>query len=130
MFPIAAIFENLTKWTMIFQLNCSNEMKIIVTLSLHKKLSFRLRISSLNVTKSSFLRIWSHLLKKSLMGNHVVIRTFKNEYEFLIFISIFILILQSKTQKIFAPIFLLAMQISNLTSASHCCLFPVLRQCK
>ena len=40
--------------------------------SLHKKWSFPLRISSVNVTKfASFLRIWSHLLKKSLMGNFI-----------------------------------------------------------
>ena len=40
--------------------------------SLHKKWSFPLRISSVNVTKfASFLRIWSHLLKKSLMGHFI-----------------------------------------------------------
>ena len=39
---------------------------------LHKKWSFPLKISSVNVTKSaSFLRIWSHLLKKSLMENFI-----------------------------------------------------------
>ena len=42
--------------------------------SLHKKWSFPLRISTVNVTKSAvLLRIWSHLLKKSLM-----ILTWKN----------------------------------------------------
>ena len=34
----------------------------------HKKWSFALRISSVNATKSA---IWSHLLKKSLMGNFI-----------------------------------------------------------
>ena len=34
---------------------------------LHKKWSFLLSISSVNVTKSAVLRIWSHLLKKSLV---------------------------------------------------------------
>ena len=43
-----------------------------VYLSLHKKWSFPLRISSVNVTKSAgFLRIWSHLLKKSLIENNI-----------------------------------------------------------
>ena len=40
--------------------------------SLHKKRSFPLRISSVNVTKSAiFLRIWSHLLKKSSIENFI-----------------------------------------------------------
>ena len=39
----------------------------------HKKWSFALRISSVNVTKASwsFLWIWSHLLKNSLMENFI-----------------------------------------------------------
>ena len=37
--------------------------------SLHKKPSFPLRISSVNVSKSG--QIWSHLLKKSLMVNFI-----------------------------------------------------------
>ena len=37
--------------------------------ALHKKWSFPLRISSVNVTK--FLRIWSNLLKKSLRENFI-----------------------------------------------------------
>ena len=40
-----------------------------VFLTLHKKWSFLLRIASVNVTKSADLRIWSHLLKKSVMVN-------------------------------------------------------------
>ena len=40
--------------------------------SLYKKLSFPLRTSSLNVTKiRRKLRIWSHLLEKSLMENFI-----------------------------------------------------------
>ena len=40
--------------------------------TLYKKWSFRLRISSVNVAKSAKkLRIWSHLLKKSLMQNFI-----------------------------------------------------------
>ena len=42
--------------------------------TVRKKLSFPLRIYSVNVTKSavfSFLRIWSHFLKKSLMENFI-----------------------------------------------------------
>ena len=51
-----------------------------VVLALHKKWSFPLRISSVNVTKSAEtadlvtftkLRIWSHLLKKSLIENFI-----------------------------------------------------------
>ena len=38
---------------------------------LHKKWSYPLRISSVNVTKSASLQIWSHLLKKSLMENFI-----------------------------------------------------------
>ena len=45
----------------------------LTLVSRHKKLSFPLRISSVNVTKSAvssgFLWIWSDLLKKSLMEN-------------------------------------------------------------
>ena len=37
---------------------------------LQKKWSFPIRISSVNVTKSA-VRIWSHLLKKSLMKNFI-----------------------------------------------------------
>ena len=38
--------------------------------SLHKKWSFPLRTPSVNVTKiGSFLRIWAHLLQKSLIEN-------------------------------------------------------------
>ena len=46
---------------------------IFLRLILHttKKKRFQLRISSVNVTKSSFLRIWSHLLKKSLIENFI-----------------------------------------------------------
>ena len=43
--------------------------------TLHKKWRFPIRISSVNVTKSAVvrrkLRIWSHLLKKSLMENFI-----------------------------------------------------------
>ena len=43
--------------------------------TLHKKLSFPLSISSVNVTADSCgwkkLRIWSHLLRKSLMENFI-----------------------------------------------------------
>ena len=45
-------------WTFLSLKNCT------------KKWSFPLRISSLNVT-FSFLRIWAHLLKKSLMENFI-----------------------------------------------------------
>ena len=38
---------------------------------LHKKWSLRLRFSSVNVAIRSFLQIWSHLLKKSLMENFI-----------------------------------------------------------
>ena len=41
------------------------------TQSLHKKWCFPLRISSVNVNKKSFLRIWSHLLKKYLIENFI-----------------------------------------------------------
>ena len=41
--------------------------------ALHKKWSFPFRISSVNVTKSAVsLRIWSHLLKKSIMENFII----------------------------------------------------------
>ena len=43
--------------------------KQISTETLHKKWSFPLRISLVNVTGK--LRIWSHLLKKSLMENFI-----------------------------------------------------------
>ena len=39
--------------------------------ALHKKWSFPLRISSVNVIKSRKLRIWSHLLKKPLLENFI-----------------------------------------------------------
>ena len=42
-----------------------------VKLTLHKKWSLPLRIFSVNVTKSAGLRIWSHLLKKSLIENFI-----------------------------------------------------------
>ena len=43
---------------------------VVNCLSLHWKWSFPLRISSVSVTKiSSFLAIWSNLLKKSIMEN-------------------------------------------------------------
>ena len=45
-------------------------MKNRVAVSVHKKRSFPLRNSSVNVTKS-FLLFWSHLLKKSLMGHFI-----------------------------------------------------------
>ena len=39
---------------------------------MHKKQSFPLRISSVNVTKTSgFLQIWSHMLKKFLTENFI-----------------------------------------------------------
>ena len=40
-------------------------------LVLHKKWSFPLRISSVNVTKSAVLWIWSHSLEKFLMENFI-----------------------------------------------------------
>ena len=41
-------------------------------MALHKKWIFPLRISSVNMTRSAVLqRIWSHLLKKSLMKNFI-----------------------------------------------------------
>ena len=50
--------------------------------SLHKKWSFPLRISSVNVTKSAvFLRIWSHLLKKYLMENFTFVPCLSNIYD-------------------------------------------------
>ena len=48
---------------------CRRHLKV-VHYSPHKRWSFPLRISSVNVTKSA-LRIWSHLLKKSLMENFI-----------------------------------------------------------
>ena len=39
---------------------------------LYKKWRFPLKISSLIVIKSAVLRIWSHLLKKSLMQTYFV----------------------------------------------------------
>ena len=47
---------------------------LYILFSLHKKWSFPFRISSVNVIFSKFLqklRIWSHLLKKSLMENFI-----------------------------------------------------------
>ena len=49
--------------------------------SLHKKWGFLLRISSVNVAKSAEncqrkLRIWNHLLKKSLMENFIFVLWF------------------------------------------------------
>ena len=43
-----------------------------VTLSLHKKMKFFIKVSSVNMTKSAGNWIWSYLLKKSLMGNFFV----------------------------------------------------------
>ena len=44
----------------------------LVWMALHKKWIFPLRISSVNMTRSAVLqRIWSHLLKKSLMKNFI-----------------------------------------------------------
>ena len=40
-------------------------------ITLHEKWSFQLRISSVNMTKSAKLRIWSHLLKKSLIEKFI-----------------------------------------------------------
>ena len=46
-----------------------------------KKLSFPLRISSVQLTKSAFLRIRSHLLKKSLMENFIFcVDSFESSY--------------------------------------------------
>ena len=42
-----------------------------LTVTLHKKWSFPLRISSVNVTNPRKLRIWSHLLKKSVIENFI-----------------------------------------------------------
>ena len=52
--------------------------------TLHKKWSFPLRISSVNVTKSA--GNWSHLLKKPLMENFIfcAVQTFQNNCIFLI----------------------------------------------
>ena len=44
----------------------------MVLQGLRKKWSFPLRISSVNVTKSVFLRIWSHLLNKCLMESIIL----------------------------------------------------------
>ena len=50
--------------------------------SLHKKWSFPLRISSVNVTESAFLRICAHLLKKSLIKNFIFSAvSFRNLFE-------------------------------------------------
>ena len=41
-------------------------------MTLHKNEVFQLRISPVNVTKSAgHIRIWSHLLEKSLMENFI-----------------------------------------------------------
>ena len=57
--------RNIPEWDAI-------EIQVIgATVPLLKKWRFSLRISSVNVTKSSFLRIWSHSLKKSLMQNFI-----------------------------------------------------------
>ena len=45
---------------------------------LDKKRSFSLRNSSVNVTKTSSLQIWSHLQKKFLMGNVIFCTVFLN----------------------------------------------------
>ena len=52
--------------------NVAKETKKVLNsnITLHKKWSFPLGISSVNVTKSAEkLRIWSHLLKKSVIEN-------------------------------------------------------------
>ena len=47
-----------------------------------KKLSFPLGISSVQLTKSAFLRIRSHLLKKSLMENFIFFRSVRSLFIF------------------------------------------------
>ena len=45
---------------------------LCLPISVHEKWSFPLQIFSVNVTKSAvFLRIWSYLLKKSIMENFI-----------------------------------------------------------
>ena len=136
MFPIAVKFENLMKWTMIFQLHCSNDNSYTNSDTVAaQKMKFSIKDFFIKCDQIQFPTDLVAFTEEILNGKSRGYKfphyqTFKNKYEFLIFISIFILILQNKTQKTFAPIFLLAIQISNLTLASHCCLFPVLRQCK
>ena len=47
--------------------------------SMQKKRGFPLRISSVNVTILRKLRIWSHLLKKSLMENFTFCAVYSRE---------------------------------------------------
>ena len=73
-YPFQSILV-LTHYIYIKFLWSKNDTRHITTFpvsTLHKKWSFPLRISSVNVTNFfSFLRIWSHLMKKSLMENFI-----------------------------------------------------------
>ena len=67
---ISYIFSNTfhhMKWSFLY---------VLVTLSLHKKWSFPLRMSSVNHQIRRFLRIWSHLLNKPLMENFIFCAVF------------------------------------------------------
>ena len=63
------VFENPVRSLICleFAISANEPLTIWLNCALDKKWSFPLRISSVNVT--NFLRIWSHLLTKSLMEN-------------------------------------------------------------
>ena len=59
------------EFSFIFQLRNPSSKNWGKPRVLHKKWSFPLRISSVNVTKSAVLWIWSHSLEKFLMENFI-----------------------------------------------------------
>ena len=61
---------------------CSSLCNILMLITLHKKWGFPWKISSVNVTKSAGkLRICSHLLKKSIMEN-LILMLISGMYDF------------------------------------------------
>ena len=75
--PVQKKYENL--WRMYeygcmqvysdMRWGCRGRESIIIPL--HKKWSFQLKISSVNVTQSALFCVFGHLLKKSLMENFI-----------------------------------------------------------
>ena len=92
-YPFQSILV-LTHYIYIEFLWSKNDTRHITTFpvsTLHKKWSFPLRISSVNVTNFfSFLRIWSHLMKKSLMEHLIFCAVLKEKYSWSLIIFLLI----------------------------------------
>ena len=79
LFP-SFLYNTSTLVSYIFSNTChhmkSSFLCVLVTISLHKKWSFPLRMSSVNHQIRRFLRTWSTLLNKPLMGNFIFCAVF------------------------------------------------------